>query len=193
VLGITAYALLQEPDRKPDRMAAPAGTVPGSPDLTIPAPSTAAGSATAEPAPQAAPRAAAEAGTGPVAAVISARQALPAGPLDALEARLAATRVWLAQQDQNAYSIQVFGTNDPQQLNKHLNDIAKSIEINKLYVYPTLVKEKPYWTVLYGSFSDRFTAQGGLERLPQALMANQPLLRTVQGIRDEVRRQQPPS
>ncbi len=196
-LGITAYALLQEPDRKPARVAAPAGTVPGNPDPAIPAPPIApppaAVAATAAPASQAAPRATTEAGARPVAAAIGARPALPAGPLDALEARLAATRVWLAQQDQNAYSIQVFGTNDPQQLNKHLNDIAKSIEINKLYVYPTSVKEKPYWTVLYGSFSDRYTAQEGLERLPQALMANQPLLRTVQGIRDEVRRQQPSS
>jgi len=191
-----AYALLQQPDRKPARLAAPAGTVPGHPDPSIPVPPIApppAPSAPAAPAPQAAPKATAEAGTGPVAAAVSAGNVPPAGALDALEARLAATREWLAQQDQIAYSIQVFGTNDPQQLNKHLNDIAKSIEINKLYVYPTLVKEKPYWTVLYGSFSDRFAAQEGLGRLPQALMANQPLLRTVQGIRDEIGRQRPRS
>jgi type II secretory pathway predicted ATPase ExeA len=196
-LGITAYALLQQPDRKPARVAAPAGTVPGNPDLAIPvspiAPRPAPVSAPAAPAPQAAPKSAAEAGTRPVAAAVSSGNVVPVGALDALEARLAATREWLAQQEQMAYSIQVFGTNDPQQLNKHLNDIAKSIEINKLYVYPTLVKEKPYWTVLYGSFSDRFAAQEGLGRLPQALMANQPLLRTVQGIRDEIGRQRPRS
>jgi MSHA biogenesis protein MshM len=162
-LGITAYALLQQPDRNPARVAAPAGTVPGNPDPAIP-------------------------GHPPAPANV-----LPVGALDVLEARLAATREWLAQQEQVAYTIQVFGTNDPQQLNKHLNDIAKSIEINKLYVYPSLVKEKSYWTVLYGSFNDRFAAQEGLGRLPQALMANQPLLRTVQGIRDEIRRQQPRS
>ena len=191
-LGITAYALLQQPDRNPARVAAPAGTVPGNPNPAIRVPPPAPSAPTA-PAPQAASKATAKAGTRPVAAAVSAGNVLPVGALEALEARLAATREWLAQQEQVAYSIQVFGTNDPQQLNKHLNDIAKSIEINKLYVYPSLVKEKPYWTVLYGSFSDRFAAQEGLGKLPQALMANQPLLRTVQGIRDEIRRQQPRS
>jgi len=192
-LGIAAYALLQQPDRKPARVAAPAGTVPGNPDAAIPARPTDPASSTAAPAPKATPEATAEAGTRPVAAAVSAGNALPVGALNALEARLAATREWLAQPEQTAYSIQVLGTNDPQQLNKHLNDIAKSIEINKLYVYPTLAKEKPYWTVLYGSFSDRLAAQEALGQLPQALMGNQPLLRTVQGIRDEIRRHQPPS
>jgi septal ring-binding cell division protein DamX len=46
--------------------------------------------------------------------------------------------------------------------------------------------------VLYGSFSDRRAAEEALGKLPQAVMANRPLLRTVQGIRGEIRRQQPP-
>jgi len=191
-LGVAAYALLQQPDRKPARLAAPAEPAPGNPDPAIPAPPTAPVSAIAAPVSQEAPSGAAEARTAPAAAADSAGQALPAGPLDLLEARIAATGDWLAQQELPAYSIQLFGTYEPQQLNNHLNDVAKSIEINKLYVYPTLAKDRPYWTVLYGSFSDRRAAEEALGKLPQAVMANRPLLRTVQGIRGEIRRQQPP-
>lgn len=188
-LGIAAFALLQQPVRKPDLAADAAATVRGNPDPAVPAPP-------AEPAPQAASSAqsappAAAAGTRPV--VAGAGKVAPAGALDLLEARLAATREWLERHEQTAYSIQVSGTNDAEQLNKHLNDIAKSIEINKLYVYPTLAKQKPYWTVLYGSFSDRRTAQDALAKLPPALMANQPLLRTLQGIRGEIKQLRPPS
>jgi len=45
-------------------------------------------------------------------------------------------------------------------------------------------------TVLYGTFSDRRSAQDVLDKLPEALKANRPILRTVGGIRDELRRNQ---
>jgi septal ring-binding cell division protein DamX len=45
-------------------------------------------------------------------------------------------------------------------------------------------------TVLYGTFSDRRSAQDVLEKLPEGLKANQPILRTVESIRAELKRQQ---
>jgi septal ring-binding cell division protein DamX len=111
------------------------------------------------------------------------------GP-DLLETRLAATENWLSTEAGNLYSIQLLGTADAEQLKLHLNDLSKFIEMNKVFVYRTLANGRPLLTVLYGSFSDRRTAQEVLERLPESLRANRPILRTVEGIRGELKRLQ---
>jgi septal ring-binding cell division protein DamX len=109
---------------------------------------------------------------------------------DVLETRLAATEKWLATQPNNLYSIQLLGTPDATQLKLHLNELSKFIEMNKIFVYRTVANGRPLLTVLYGSFSDRRSAQEVLEKLPEGLRANRPILRTVEGIRGELKRQQ---
>ncbi len=104
----------------------------------------------------------------------------------AVDARLTATRDWLAKQDKNTYSIQLLGAENPQQLMRHLNVITKYVDINQIFVYRTLAKQKPSLTVLYGSFSDRRAALDALANLPAPLKVNRPILRTVNGIRAEV-------
>jgi septal ring-binding cell division protein DamX len=106
---------------------------------------------------------------------------------DVLEIRLAATEKWLATEANNLYSIQLLGTGEPEQLKHHLNELSKFVEMNKIFVYRTLARQKPSLTVLYGSFGDRRAAQEALDRLPESLKANQPILRTVNGIRAEIR------
>ena len=110
---------------------------------------------------------------------------------DTLEARLAATQKWLSQQDKNTYSIQLFGSENPQQLTQHLNAIGKFVQINEIFVYRTIAKRKPSLTVLYGSFNNRRTALDALAKLPAPLKTYNPILRTVQGIRAEIARSQP--
>jgi septal ring-binding cell division protein DamX len=109
---------------------------------------------------------------------------------DVLENRLAATEKWLATESRNLYSIQLLGTEDATQLKLHLNDVSKFVEMNKVFVYRTLANGRPLLTVLYGTFSDRRSAQDVLEKLPEGLKANQPILRTVESIRAELKRQQ---
>jgi DamX protein len=113
-----------------------------------------------------------------------------AGPSNLLESRLAATREWLAGESQNKLSIQLMGTNDPEQLKNLLNTMGKSIEINKIFVYRTVAKQKPSLTVLYGSFDNTRAAREALDKLPASLRANRPILRTVQGIRAEIKQHQ---
>jgi septal ring-binding cell division protein DamX len=107
---------------------------------------------------------------------------------DMLEARLLATREWLSSQGAQTHSIQVLGSDNGEQLKQHLNMIAKSVEIKNVFVYRTMAKEKPFLTVLYGSFPSREAAQEALDRLPPPLRAFRPYLRTVQGIREEMSR-----
>ena len=111
------------------------------------------------------------------------------GP-DVLENRLAVTEKWLATEANNLYSIQLLGTVDATQLKLHLNDLSKFVEINKIFVYRTVANGRPLLTVLYGTFSDRRSAQDVLDKLPESLKANRPILRTVDGIRGELRKNQ---
>ncbi len=185
VLGIGLYALLQhaaeneaEAARAPALVTAPAPAgEPAAPQPPRPPVSTA--SVTVSPA---------ATGTKPAANPVNTDPATDDG--DLLEARLAATREWLATEDQTTYSIQLLGADNPQQLKAHLNVLAKSIEMNKIFVYRTVAKQKPSLTVLYGSFDDRRAAQEAMSKLPATLKSNRPILRTVQGVNAEIRRHQ---
>jgi len=105
---------------------------------------------------------------------------------DTLESRLQATTQWLRTEKEDTFTIQLLGAENPQQLREHLNIIAKFVEINNIFVYRTTAKQKPYLTVLYGSYDSREAAQEALTRLPAQLRAFRPYLRTVQGVRSEI-------
>ena len=98
--------------------------------------------------------------------------------------------LWLAKPGNNTFTIQLLGADNQQQLKNHLNVITKYIEINDIYVYRTLARQKPSMTVLYGSFADRRAAMEALKQLPAALRANKPIVRTAQGIRAEIAQHQ---
>jgi type II secretory pathway predicted ATPase ExeA len=110
---------------------------------------------------------------------------------DEVELRVAATKDWLAQVGKNPYSIQLLGADNADQLKHHLNVIRKYVEINDIFVYRTIAKQKPSLTVLYGSFDDRAAALAALAKLPASLKAYNPVLRTLQGVRTEIARSQP--
>jgi MSHA biogenesis protein MshM len=122
--------------------------------------------------------------------VVSANSPERANGADVLEARLATTETWLAQQNKNTYSIQLLGADNAGQLKHHLNVISKYVEINDIFVYRTVAKQRPSLTVLYGSFNDRRSALEALAKLPAPLKAYSPILRTVQGIRTEIAQHQ---
>jgi type II secretory pathway predicted ATPase ExeA len=107
-----------------------------------------------------------------------------------IDRRFAATREWLMEAAPSTYSIQLMGIEDETQLKHHLTDIAKFVEVKKVFLYRTVANRKASLTVLYGNFSDRRAAQDALEKLPSALRAYRPILRTVRGIRTEIMRHQ---
>jgi type II secretory pathway predicted ATPase ExeA len=210
LLGIAGYVLIGPGMQRSPQPAA--ATLPGTP-LNRPAAqaevqppvaalaavqpiesylkSPAAGPSKAQPMPvEASPLARAAGGGAPVVGQARAAETATSVGSDVLETRLAATEKWLATQPNNLYSIQLLGTPDATQLKLHLNELSKFIEMNKIFVYRTVANGRPLLTVLYGSFSDRRSAQEVLEKLPEGLRANRPILRTVEGIRGELKRQQ---
>jgi len=191
VAGIAGYVLMQQASgpataTRPAQVAAskpapveavaPREQPPSQPAPPPPSAEPAAAPATAPEGESGTKLAAAGGGT-PVAA-------------DMLEARMQATREWLASESQTTLSIQLLGTNDPEQLRDLLKGLGNVIEINKVFVYRTVAKQQPSLTLLYGSFNNQRAALEALDKLPASLKANRPLLRTVQGIRAEIKQNQ---
>ncbi|MBI3042476.1 MAG: AAA family ATPase [Betaproteobacteria bacterium] len=198
VAGIAIYALLQQAgqvpigaERAPDTRVAAADPEFVNPRGTQAAPLSQAPQAIATTPADIAASALGDGGTRPAAPAASAAIVEAAtAPADLLEARLAATHEWLATENHANFSIQLLGTNDPEQLRNLLNSMGKFVEINKVFVYRTVAKQQPSLTVLYGSFSSPRAAREALDKLPASLKTSQPLLRTVQGIRAEIRQHQ---
>lgn len=105
---------------------------------------------------------------------------------DILEQRLQATEQWLSQTSGNRYSIQLLGSGDSELLRNYLNTISNYLEINKVFVYRTIAQQRPYLTVLYGSFDSLEDANAQMQTLPELLKANRPYYRTVRGVRAEI-------
>jgi MSHA biogenesis protein MshM len=200
-LGVAIYALLQHAATQPaataatqsaTRPAAQPQAPAGQPRAAASAPERASGNtkltAKAAPAPQPASGPEAPAARAAAAPINDSAPAEAGSAL--LESRLAATEQWLANEALGTFSIQLLGTHDPEQLKDHLNVLSKFVEINKVFVYRTKARQKPSITVLYGSFTSSREAREALDKLPSSLRANQPILRTVQGIRAEIRQHQ---
>jgi MSHA biogenesis protein MshM len=137
--------------------------------------------------PAAAPAAAAATQRAVADSAPSAPPAVTGGNEILLAERLAATDAWLASAKPETYTIQLLGANDEKQLNQHLKSLANVIDINSLFVYRTIAKGAPSITVVWGSFENQREASQAMAKLPPLLMSYRPLLRTVQGIRAEIR------
>ena len=149
-----------------------------------PTPSAAVPSVTPSPKPPAAN--AAQPPPSPNAAIEKVTASPPQATSDILEARIAATIPWLTQQKPDALAIQLIGSNNPEMLKTYLNDIRQLIEIDHVFVYRTLARGKPSFTIIYGNFASKREAAEALANLPAKIKQNRPILRTVKGIRAEL-------
>lgn len=148
----------------------------------------AAGRLLPHPGPAPAPARPAAVPAAPAAPAAPGPAPAPATPAGLAAARLAATEAWLAGASPDTYSIhvQLVAGTDPKKLELYLQELGKLVEIEKVYVYRTQVGGKPAMSVLYGSFPDRAAANEAMSRLPAALRAQRPYLRSVRGVREEI-------
>lgn len=68
-----------------------------------------------------------------------------------------------------------------------LKRIERVLSSRVVYVYPTLADGKPAFSFVYGDFATAAAAKAARARLPANYQANLPVLRTIKGIRDELR------
>lgn len=116
---------------------------------------------------------------------LSAEPGAPPGA--EIETLLAATREWLAGAPPATHTLQILGAKSEEQLHADLKTLERVLEPGKLHVYRTIAAGKPAMTVIYGAYADRRTALQALDKLPASLIANRPVVRTVNGIRAEQR------
>ncbi len=110
---------------------------------------------------------------------------------DILELRLQNTRDWLASQPATTVTIQLMGwSGEPEQLKQTLKTLAATLEMDNLRVFRTQSGGKPSMTVIYGEYQNREAARAAMQSLPRSLLARQPQLRTVGGIREEIKQSQ---
>jgi len=108
-------------------------------------------------------------------------------PGGTVEKHLAVTREWLAAAAQTTHTLQLMGTSSEEQLREHLKSLTKILEPGRIHVFRTMAHGKPSISVVYGEFADRKSALQALEKLPPAIVLNRPVLRTVNGIRAEMK------
>ena len=111
---------------------------------------------------------------------------------DALSNRLQATSTWLLAQSPTTVTIQLMGIDNETQLETELILLAQKIERDNIHVYRTKIinsalVERPYFTVLYGSFANRQKAIQEMQKLPTSIQKNKPQLRTIAGILQETK------
>lgn len=106
---------------------------------------------------------------------------------DILAERLEATRLWLAQHPPETVTIQLMSADKLEKMRAQMEQLAKMVELDNLYVYRTAVNGNPYMCILYGSYPDRATALRALNELPRNLKMHRPRLRTVGGILEEIK------
>ena len=108
-----------------------------------------------------------------------------------LAARQSATDAWLVQAPNSTYTLQLLTADTARatEVNAWLTRLPAGIDIEKIYLYKSVIRGSPRFSVLYGSFADRPTAVAALDELPKKLRDGKPLIRTVGGIRTDLQSQ----
>ena len=128
----------------------------------------------------------ATAATPPVRSTILASTAPAAAPVAPPLA--AASRTWLAAQASGNYTLQVaLADPDPRKRERQLRKFGEEVGSANLHLFPTQVAGTPRLGLLHGSYATRAEALAMREQLVQE-WAYQPQLRTIAGVREEIRR-----
>ncbi|MCZ6470821.1 MAG: cation:dicarboxylase symporter family transporter, partial [Gammaproteobacteria bacterium] len=65
----------------------------------------------------------------------------------------------------------------------------RDIDVSQIQIYPTIINDSLLYGVIYGDYENRREANRQIQRLPEALEADQPIPRTIGGIWNEITQQ----
>lgn len=106
-----------------------------------------------------------------------------------LSERLLQTFDWLQTADEDHFTIQIMllRNRSTRSLERYLRQIENQIAIDDVYIYETNINNTLMYGVLYKHYTDRPTAEQGVEALPGVFESSRPvMLRTIKGIREEM-------
>ena len=104
--------------------------------------------------------------------------------------QIKATENWLKKSAGEKFTIQLVLMDSwaESKVEKFIDRAARSLERNNIYVYQANIGGKKVYSILYGEYETRQQAVAQLKQLPDRLRRNSPYLRTVKGIRADIRK-----
>jgi DamX protein len=111
-------------------------------------------------------------------------------PSDAIAARLAAGRSLISDGSNAGFAVQLMVTDARERgyLENYLSEAGKAVQRDQLYLFPAGSPETPRLGVLIGGFRERGDALAALDNLPENLKQFRPYVRSIDGVREDVRR-----
>ena len=108
-----------------------------------------------------------------------------------LAQRQRATEEWLRQVPDNTYTLQLLTADVARaaDVNLWLTRLPAAIKVDQVYVYSSVIRGLPRFSILYGAFPDRASATAVLGELPKKMRDGKPLIRTIAGIRADLQSQ----
>ncbi|OGR03280.1 MAG: hypothetical protein A2520_04225 [Deltaproteobacteria bacterium RIFOXYD12_FULL_53_23] len=110
-----------------------------------------------------------------------------------LQARLAATQSWLAEENGANFTLQLIlltDTGTGARAGDFLRKLDKELGLRQIYIYHTSITADNQLRITYGNFPSEEQALAAFATMPAFYQRNGPVLRTVQGIRNEIAKQQ---
>jgi len=110
-------------------------------------------------------------------------------PMD-LQQQLALTEQWIANAGNENYTIQLslIDAWATEKVNQYLQRAAETLEREKLFIYPASIQGRMVYSVLYNEYAGREAAAEQLRQLAPWIRQNAPYLRTVKGIKADIRK-----
>ena len=108
-----------------------------------------------------------------------------------LAQRQRATEEWLRQAPDSTYALQLLTADVARaaDVNLWLTRLPAAIKVDQVYVYSSVIRGLPRFSILYGAFPDRASATAALGELPKKMRDGKPLIRTIAGIRADLQSQ----
>ena len=185
VIGFVAAHFVALPSASPAVAAVPLPAPARAPQTVAPAPAVIPVAATT---PLSAP--APSATSPPTTSGVPTTLAPVEAPSRSLGSRLAAGRDVLAEASVPRFAVQlmVADAKERDYVENYLAEAGRSVKSDRLFVVPAGSPEAPRLGVLYGAFDERGEASIALASLPESLKEFRPYVRSLEAVREDVRR-----
>ncbi len=124
--------------------------------------------------------------------VVSSASTAAVTSASSLQQQLEQTTAWLDSAADDSFTIQLILIDAwaKNEVNDYLQQASESLDMQKLFIYPASIQGRMVYSVLYNEYADRSEATQQLQQLAPWIRQNAPYLRTVKGIKADIRKTQ---
>lgn len=107
-----------------------------------------------------------------------------------IEQRIQQTHQWLETAAEDSFTIQLILLDvwAKVEVDNYLQQASQSLDTNRLFIYQASIRGRMVYSVLYNEYPERSLATQQLKQLPAKIRQNAPYLRTVKGIKADIRK-----